>query len=214
MKSTTYIHVDFRDSTISRFTNQAIHSTTPWRQMISVTFITTTSCDGVSNHQPHDCLLNRLLGNRSKKISKLRITGLCAGNSPETGEFPAQIASNAENVSIWWRHHVYLFFSAISEGHIVISQWQLVNDYHKAEFIKSIFVRALTRCSVKRYRTAIRLADRQTHFRYIDELDRHTWYQSTVSDLSFKLPSLAEMVEAPKDRTIRRHYKIIKNSSL
>ena len=23
-----------------------------------------------------------------------------------TGEFPAQMASNAENVSIWWRHHV------------------------------------------------------------------------------------------------------------
>ena len=30
----------------------------------------------------------------------------CAGNSPGTGEFPAQMASNAENVSIWWRHHV------------------------------------------------------------------------------------------------------------
>ena len=27
------------------------------------------------------------------------------GNSPVTGEFPAQMASNAENVSIWWRHH-------------------------------------------------------------------------------------------------------------
>ena len=27
------------------------------------------------------------------------------GNSPGTGEFPAQMASNAENVSIWWRHH-------------------------------------------------------------------------------------------------------------
>ena len=26
--------------------------------------------------------------------------------SPVTGEFPAQMASNAENVSIWWRHHV------------------------------------------------------------------------------------------------------------
>ena len=24
---------------------------------------------------------------------------------PVTGEFPAQMASNAENVSIWWRHH-------------------------------------------------------------------------------------------------------------
>ena len=61
--------------------------------------------DGVSDHQPHDCLLNRLFGRRSKKTSKLRVTGLFAGNLPGTGEFPAQKASNAENVSIWWRHH-------------------------------------------------------------------------------------------------------------
>ena len=38
--------------------------------------------DSVSNHQPHDCLLNRLFRRRSKKTSKLRVTGLCAGNSP------------------------------------------------------------------------------------------------------------------------------------
>ena len=62
--------------------------------------------DGVSNHQPHDCLLNRLFRRRSQKTSKLRVTGLCAGISPATGEIPAQRASNAENVSIWWRHHV------------------------------------------------------------------------------------------------------------
>ena len=37
---------------------------------------------GVSNHQPHDCLLNRLFRRRLKKTSKLRVTGLCAGNSP------------------------------------------------------------------------------------------------------------------------------------
>ena len=61
--------------------------------------------DNVSNHQPHDCLLNRLFTRRSKKTSKLRVIGFCAGNSPEAGEFPAQMASNAENVSIWWRHH-------------------------------------------------------------------------------------------------------------
>ena len=61
--------------------------------------------DSVSNHQPHDYLLNRLLRRRSKKTSQLRVTGLCVGNSPGTGEFPAQMASNAENVSIWWRHH-------------------------------------------------------------------------------------------------------------
>ena len=61
--------------------------------------------DNVSNHQPRDCLLNRLFRRRSKKTSKLRVTGLCAGNSPGTGEFPAQMASYAENVAIWWRHH-------------------------------------------------------------------------------------------------------------
>ena len=37
---------------------------------------------GVSNHQPHGCLLNRLFRRRSKKTSKLRVTGLCAGKSP------------------------------------------------------------------------------------------------------------------------------------
>ena len=45
--------------------------------------------DGVSNHQPHDCLLNSLIGCRSKKT------------------FPTQRATNAENVSIWWRHHAH-----------------------------------------------------------------------------------------------------------
>ena len=54
------------------------------------------------------CLLNSLFGRRSKKTSKLRVTGLRAGNSPVTGEFPAQMARNAENVSIWWRHHAYI----------------------------------------------------------------------------------------------------------
>ena len=61
---------------------------------------------GVSNRRRLDCLLNRLFRRRSKKLSKLRVTGLCEGNSPGTGEFPAQRASNAENVSIWWRHQV------------------------------------------------------------------------------------------------------------
>ena len=62
--------------------------------------------DCISNHQPHDCLLNRLFRRRSKQISKLGVTGLCAGHSLVTGEFPAQMASNAENVFLWWHHHV------------------------------------------------------------------------------------------------------------
>ena len=60
----------------------------------------------VSNHRRLDSLLlSRLFKRRWKKTSKLRVTGVCEGNSPMTGEFPAQRASNGENVSIWWRHH-------------------------------------------------------------------------------------------------------------
>ena len=51
--------------------------------------------DGVSNHQPHDCLFNLSFRHRSKKTSKTHVTGFCAGNSPVTGEFPAQITSDA-----------------------------------------------------------------------------------------------------------------------
>ena len=47
----------------------------------------------MANHQSHDCLLNSSFTRRSKKASKLRVTGLCAGNSPVTGEFPAQMVS-------------------------------------------------------------------------------------------------------------------------
>ena len=50
---------------------------------------------GVSNHQRLHCVLRC----KSKKTLKLRVTGLCEGNSPVTGEFPAQRASNAENIS-------------------------------------------------------------------------------------------------------------------
>ena len=56
--------------------------------------------DGVSNHQPHGYLLNRLFRRRSKETSKLRVTGLCLGNSP--GWIPR---TKGQCVSIWWRHH-------------------------------------------------------------------------------------------------------------
>ena len=61
--------------------------------------------DGISNHLRLYCLLNHMFKRRSKKTSKLHITGLWEGKSLVTCEFPAQRASNAENVSIWWRHH-------------------------------------------------------------------------------------------------------------
>ena len=79
--------------------------------------------DSVSNFQPRDCLFNRLFRRRSKKTSKLRVTGLCGENSPGTGESPAQMASNVENVSIWWRHHVGIVYQAYI---IFQTNWLLV----------------------------------------------------------------------------------------
>ena len=88
--------------------------------------------DSVSNHQPHDCFLNRLFRRRSKKTSKLRVTGLCAGNSPGTGEFPAQMASNAENVYIWWRHHEvafkWFFHDSVLTGTAVLHCFHTLNN--------------------------------------------------------------------------------------
>ena len=75
--------------------------------------------DGISNHQPHDCLTNRLFRHRSKETSKLRVTSLCAGNSPVTGKFPVW---NAENISIWWRHHA-LEDNIAYINHAVQSWW-------------------------------------------------------------------------------------------
>ena len=44
-------------------------------------------------------------GADQRKQQSSTVTGLCEGNSPVAGEFLTQMASNAENVSIWWRHH-------------------------------------------------------------------------------------------------------------
>ena len=70
---------------------------------------------GVSNHQPNDCLSNRLFRRRSKKKPKLPVTGLCEGNSPVTREFPAQRSSNAkmfpfDDAIIWeWLSNAFIY---------------------------------------------------------------------------------------------------------
>ena len=61
----------------------------------------------VSNHQPHDCLLNRLFRRWSKKTTKIRVTGLCAGispipvNSPHKGPVTRKMFP-FDDVIMWW----------------------------------------------------------------------------------------------------------------
>ena len=88
--------------------------------------------DGVSNHQPHGCLLNRLFRRKSKKISKLRVTGLCVGNSsgpvnsPHKGPFTRKMfpfddviivhsfdSSDADNKT-WWHHQMETFSALLA----------------------------------------------------------------------------------------------------
>ena len=76
--------------------------------------------DDVWNHQHLDCLLNCLFRRRPNKTPKLRVTGLCEGNSPVTGEFPAQRASDAENDFIWWRHHEKSMNSVMRSNAIIL----------------------------------------------------------------------------------------------
>ena len=79
--------------------------------------------NGASNHQHHDCLLNRSFRHRSKKI---RVTGICEGNSLVTGEFPTQRACNAENISIWWRDHDNLI--NVGQDHVLMNCILLCSD--------------------------------------------------------------------------------------
>ena len=59
-------------------------------QITGVTIVYSTVCSGADQikHQSSASL------------------GFVGGNSPVTGEFPTQRTRNAENISIWWRHHV------------------------------------------------------------------------------------------------------------
>ena len=77
--------------------------------------------DGISNHKPH-CLHTCIFKRRSKETLKLHVTGLWAGNSPVTGEFHALRASNADNFSIWRRHHITCtpWFSCVVSAWVIL----------------------------------------------------------------------------------------------
>ena len=100
------------------------------------------------------CLLNCSFRRRSKKTSKLWVTGLCAGNSPVTSEFPAQMASNSENVFIWWHHvlahsnsikHIKIihFFLFHIEGHIKLEQYREKAHRHQIVWLSLYIANAM-----------------------------------------------------------------------
>ena len=117
------------------------HDTLQWRHNERV---------GVSNNRRLDGLHNRLFRRRSKKTPKLHGTGPCAGNSQVTGEFPAQRASNVENVSIWWRHHEI--------------SCCLVTDPQLLDLDKGHLANTQTNKTPAHYKTSVKSMPTRTHF--------------------------------------------------
>ena len=71
-------------------------NTLQWRHNLS---------DGVSNHIVSIVYSTVCLDSDQRNHQGSATLAICEGNSPVTGEFPLQRASNVENASIWWRHH-------------------------------------------------------------------------------------------------------------
>ena len=107
--------------------------------------------DSVSNYQPHDCLLNRLFRRRSKKTSKLRVTGLCAENSPGTGDFPHKwpVTRKMLKLSLWRRHHHgYENFVCVQKSVARITQNLRLVAWYQFERLNKMSERYDSRCSI------------------------------------------------------------------
>ena len=112
MKSHYIFHYPFAHCGLHRSTWTTIHVYTGRRDMM------TSSNGNIFRVTGHLC--REFTGTRSKKTSKLRVTGLCEGTSPVIGEFPSQRASDPKNVSIWWRHHVHEISRVTLQVYILI----------------------------------------------------------------------------------------------
>ena len=85
--------------------------------------------DCVSNHQPHDCLLNCLFKARIKENIKAPRHWPLWGKFTGDRWIPPLRTSHAENVSIWWRHHDF-------------------NSFHRSQFLGKWIVRPQSRTNI------------------------------------------------------------------
>ena len=89
--------------------------------------------NGISNHRCLDSLLNSLFRCRSKKTSKLCITGLC---EPVTGGFPTQRANNTEMLP---------FDDVIMLSSVPLT-WRICNSKHWLTNLSTMYLHELGYC--------------------------------------------------------------------
>ena len=81
-----------------------------------------------------------------KETSKSALLALCELNSPVTGEFPTQRASNAEKTSIWWRHHAWVIsFLYKKKSNLIGNSFSFHSNYN--EVITTKFCKLHDFCS-------------------------------------------------------------------
>ena len=117
-------------------------------------FITKTSHEHhcVPYHRPFERLLNNLLWSTSKKHQSSALLAVCNGSSPVTGEFPAQMASNAEYVSILWRHQTlrHKLLSSMESMNLSIKlEWSVQDSLVQLHLILSNYRAGLLSYSAK-----------------------------------------------------------------
>ena len=98
-----YSTLSWKHQSILRGWSQATHDPNCHYSDI-VMSVVTSQITGVSNVYSTVC--SDVDQRKHQSSASLAFVG---GNSPVTGEFPAQRDSNAENVFIWWRHHGLMF---------------------------------------------------------------------------------------------------------
>ena len=83
-------------------------------QITGILIVYSTVCSGVL------IVYSTVCSGRSKKTPKIRVTGLCEGNSPVTGEFPAVIPPNPVLVFGWHIHLLGFFFSRAEKWKVAL----------------------------------------------------------------------------------------------
>ena len=106
--------------------------------------------DSVSNHQPHGCLLNRLFRRRSKRKSKLRVTGLCVGihrgpvNSPHKWPVTWKMFPFDDIIMGCWQANIWTNFDWSSYGKSLVTfqeanKWKCPIEKIYAKYLYQMF---------------------------------------------------------------------------
>ena len=142
--------------------------------------------------EPHNCLLDRLFRRRSKKTSKLRVTGVCAGNSPVTGEFPSQRASWGKYFHLMtssWCVCVYVY---IYGGQTWLPLYIYAPAYNNvrssADTVKTIELYMSTSHYILWPKSF------QAHFHWLNNISKKDWWDfvKISGTLSVHLPRLSD----------------------